>query len=161
AESTLAAPAIVGPPPQPDPGIHSSEYRLFRDGVRTGGTGLPGAIPLGFGLRNPDDDGPNGPDPLRPSLKPKMTVVYQPANDMLHAFRAGPCGTGTCAETGGEELWGFVPYDELGKLSLAVDAQAPGDHQYMIATSVRMADVFVPGPFSRNVGGVTVTGSGV
>src|SRR5262249_53733246 len=42
-----------------------------------------------------------------------------------------------------------------------VDAQAPGDHQYMIATSVRMADVFVPGPFSRNVGGVTVTGSGV
>ena len=26
----------------------------------------------------------------RTNLKPVMTVVYAPANDMLHAFRAGP-----------------------------------------------------------------------
>src|SRR5260221_9856187 len=54
-----------------------------------------------------------------------MTVVYTGANDMLHAFRAGPsCATGpslstpvVCAgDNGGQELWGFVPYDQLVKL---------------------------------------------
>ena len=51
----------------------------------------------------------------------RTKMVYVGSNDgMLHAFRAGPnCSPSTagCPETGGEELWGFVPFDQLGALS--------------------------------------------
>jgi hypothetical protein len=171
AETTLAQPALVTPPANKLPTVHSSEYLLYRDGprIRTGANtgenpvncfGVP-CTSLGFGLRNPDRDGRE----LTPSrasgqsrqlLKPVMSVVYVAANDMLHAFRAGPClsSAGLCAEPtngaplgledGGEELWGFVPYDLLPKLRKRMETQSRDFHTYMMASSVRFADVFFP-----------------
>jgi hypothetical protein len=154
AESTLAAPAVVAPPLQPIPSVHSAEYTLYRDGPRDGSNNATNGIPNGFGLRNPDKDraaqaspGPDG----RTTLKPVMSVVYHAANDMLHAFKA----------VDGEELWAYVPYDQLGKLRELLRIQARDPHTYVLAAPVRFGDVFVPGPFSRSVGGVTVSGDGV
>jgi hypothetical protein len=171
AESTLSAPAVVTPPSQGLPASHQAEYRLFRDGPRATGDVATNGIANGFGLRNPDLDASapaTGPDP-RTALKPVMSVVYHGANDMLHAFRAGPCQTsgtaGTCVggalETGGEELWAFVPYDQLGKLRERLKPQARDPHTYMIAAPVRFSDVFVPGNFSRSIGSATAAGGGV
>jgi hypothetical protein len=105
----------------------------------------------------------------RDDLKPVMTVAYHAANDMLHAFRAGPCrdnsGGNTCRdsrqETGGEELWGFVPFDMLGQIKERMGSQRREPHTYVIAAPVRLADVFVPGSFSRTVGGASISGDGV
>jgi hypothetical protein len=154
AESTLAAPAVVTPPLQPSTTIHAAEYTLYRDGPRDASGDATNGIAHGFGLRNPDKDEQSastpGPD-SRTTLKPAMSVVYHGANDMLHAFRAWD----------GEELWGFVPYDQLGKLRERLKPQQRDPHTYVVAAPVRVADVFVPGPFSRGVGGVTVSGDGV
>jgi hypothetical protein len=175
ADSELATAAVVTPPslsePEATPWV--SEYRLMRDGVRNASGKNPdnaGAqIRQGFGLARPDDDQTTGtglPD-ARTNLKPVMTVIYAPANDMLHAFRAGPnCSSRTppaCAETGGEELWGFVPYDQLNALYLrpANEPQGRANHVFMLARGVRFADVFVPGTLTDvNVGGVTVPSMG-
>jgi hypothetical protein len=163
AESTLAAPAVVTPPLQGSPATHAPEYALFRDGPRSASDVAIDGLALGFGLRNPDKDATSqaspGADP-RTALKPVMSVVYHGANDMLHAFRAGPCPS-TCTEVGGEELWAFVPYDQLGKLRERIKPQARDPHTYVIASPVRVSDVFVPGSFSRSVGGVNVSGDGV
>jgi hypothetical protein len=170
AESTLAAPAVVTPPLQGNPDTHVAEYKLYRDGPRTSTDGATNGIVHGFGLRNPDLDAstpPTGPD-TRAALKPVMSVVYHGANDMLHAFRAGPqsMSLGTCTvsatnECGGEELWGFAPYDQLGKLRERMRPQARDPHTYVVAAPVRVADVFVPGSFSRSIGGATASGAGV
>src|SRR6185295_10542604 len=83
----------------------------------------------GLGLRNPDRDGqeqPVGPQ-RRDVLKPSMTMVIVPSNDMLHAFRGGPCPTGVArclGEGGGEELWAFVPHDLLPNLKDRMKAQS-------------------------------------
>jgi hypothetical protein len=154
-ESTVAASAVVTPPLETQSEAHSTEYRLFRDGPRSSGTAVNG-IAYGFGLRNPDKDGSTT---SRPLLKPIMSVVYVPTNEMLHAFRAGPClpgGPVPCNDTGGEELWGFVPFDQLGKLAGRMQPQTRDPHTYMLATSVRFADVFVPEAFNQSVGGVTI-----
>jgi hypothetical protein len=107
AESTLAAPAVVTPPLQPPATNHAAEYTLYRDGPRDGSGDGAGGLENGFGLRNPDKDNTSvltqGPD-SRTALKPVMSVVYHAANDMVHAFKA----------VDGEELWAFVPYDQLG-----------------------------------------------
>jgi len=67
------------------------------------------------------------------------------ANDMLHAFRAGPqCALAVGCEQGSEELWGFIPYDQLGKLIDIHAGQTTTPHNYVIASSIRVADVFVP-----------------
>ncbi len=96
-----------------------------------------------------------------------MTVVYTGANDMLHAFRAGPsCATGpslstpvVCAgDNGGQELWGFVPYDQLVKLHDRYRdfPESKTTKNYMIAASIRFADVFVPGALpTPSIGGTT------
>ena len=174
AESTLAAPAVAGAPAQTPPTLHQAEYTLYRDGPRaTDGTARDG-MSMGFGLRNPDDDSTSRTDAApgmdsRSTLKPVMTVAYHAANDMLHAFRAGPCrdnsGGGLCqdsrTETGGEEMWGFIPYDALGTLKDRLGSQKRDPHTYVIASAVRLADVFVPGAFSRNVGGAAISGDGV
>ncbi|HVR72198.1 MAG TPA: hypothetical protein VMT87_15245 [Vicinamibacteria bacterium] len=171
AESTLAAPAVVTPPLQGNPETHVAEYKLYRDGPRATGDIAANGIANGFGLRNPDVDAntpATGPD-TRTTLKPVMSVVYHGANDMLHAFRAGPCQslgsagscTGGASETGGEELWAYVPYDQLGKLRERLKPQARDPHTYVIAAPVRVSDIFVPGSFSRTVGGVSVSGGGV
>src|SRR5262249_14267376 len=109
-ESTLATAAVVGPPLQSLPTATPwvPEYVLYRDGPRnssgqnseggasTTGTPAPGGtIPtqtsMGYGLTNPDkDNNPPAPANDARTIKPVMTVVYQGANDMLHAFRAGP-----------------------------------------------------------------------
>ncbi|HEY6510295.1 MAG TPA: hypothetical protein VIY56_19865, partial [Vicinamibacterales bacterium] len=158
--------AIVTPPLPAEPEIYPAEYQVFRDGDSASGTGLANTdayIRMGFGLRNPDADGSVGPDAAdtRASLKPVMTVLYAPANDMLHAFRAGPCDTPSlsvpCNEAGGEELWGFIPFDQIHTVMLraAHEPQGRDNHVYSLARGVRFADVFVPGAFSRSAGGVT------
>jgi hypothetical protein len=84
---------------------------------------------------------------------------------MLHAFRAGPCFTAGlpstgCTETGGEELWGFVPYDQLESVRLraANEPQGRNNHVFMLARGVRFADVFVPGAMTDvSIGNVTVS----
>ena len=173
ADSTLATPAVVGQPvPQGPTGSgFETEYKLYQDGFRNTDNEIVGdGTDIGFGLRNPDKDAnhtTNGPATDVPNLKPAMTVLYVAANDMLHAFRAGPnCASpnpyelppGTtnppfsgfrysaCAETGGEELWGFVPFDQLGKLRQRLAVQTRSNHTYMLASSLRFGDIFVPNP---------------
>jgi hypothetical protein len=76
-----------------------------------------------------------------------MTVIYHGANDGLHAFSG----------ESGEELWSFVPFDQLGKIyTLARMGQTRDNHVYMIGSAVRAVDVFVPGSFT--VGTRTYTG---
>jgi hypothetical protein len=177
ADSTLAESALIPPPTRigPDGGGFGQEYALLRDGVRNGSNVAADGLDVGFGLTQPDDDAnkpTTGPD-TRANLKPVMTVLYTPANDMLHAFRAGrsssattiACTRSATLDCGGEELWGFVPFDQLGKLRERLRPQSRSQHTYMMGASVRFADVFVPnagttGNFNgstatRTVGGVT------
>ena len=51
-------------------------------------------------------------------------------------------------ECGGEELWAFVPYDQLGKLNSRYrnNPQKRDPHDYMMARGIRFSDVFVPNP---------------
>ncbi len=157
-ESTLATPAVMTPPSNRVPEVHQAEYLLMRDGPRdlVTGSAIPGTVVLGYGLRNPDADGKEAPSGPRTdnTLKPVMSVVYLAANDMLHAFRAGPQVVGS--ETGGEELWGYVPYDQLPKLRDRLKLQTRTDHVFMMAASVRFGDVFVPG--THTVAGKTYDG---
>jgi hypothetical protein len=181
AESTLAAPGVVTPPVKnpittPQLTIHTAEYDKYVNGP----AGLSGTPPdtgpsvlMGFGLRTPDGDAagatPSVADSGRLRLKPVMSVVYHATNAMLHAFRAGPCrnaiGGNGCldgsTETGGEELWGFVPYDQLQNLQGRMKVQSRDPHTYMIATPVRFTDVFVPGTWTRTIGTTNFTGTGV
>lgn len=156
-ESTLSTPAVMTPPSNRVPQVHQAEYLLMRDGPRdNSGNAIPGTVVLGYGLRNPDADGKEAPTGPRTdnTLKPVMSVVYLAANDMLHAFRAGPQVVG--AETGGEELWGYVPYDQLPKLRDRLKVQTRTDHVFIMASSVRFGDVFVPG--AHTVAGKSYTG---
>ena len=155
-----------------------TEYELYRDGPRTHTNPAkepdgvnPGGSPLiraGFALRNPDRDGNNTVagsvqgrifynDDTRLGLKPVMSVLYAGTNSALHAFRAGPsvktvittaCTPSATVECGGEELWAFVPYDQLGKLNKRYlnNPQKRDPHDYMIARGIRFSDVFVPNP---------------
>jgi hypothetical protein len=176
-DSELATAAVVTPPSlsEPDATPYVAEYKLFRDGAgdkpRTDSDAM---IRQGFGLSQPDDDGATASHTAdaRAGLKPVMTVVYAPANDMLHAFRAGPsCSpaftsyspltpNSACAEGGGEELWGFVPYDQLEavRLRAANEPQGRANHVFMLARGVRFADIFVPGAMTNvNIGGETIS----
>lgn len=156
-DTTLADAAVVTPPIElsPENGPYSVEYELYRDGARVSATQVASnGLDVGLGLRNPDRDATNpvsGPD-SRTTLKPVMSVLYVPANDMLHAFRAGrssastaiTCTRSATLDCGGEELWGFVPFDQLGKLRERLRPQTRSAHTYMMAAAVRFADVFVP-----------------
>jgi hypothetical protein len=159
-DSTLSQPAIASPPLRNTPDDHIKEFLLFRDGRRGADRQGIDEISSGFGLRNPDFDDPNPQSNL--ALKPVMTVAYVGANDGIHAFRGGPnCGdedyVNQCDEIGLEELWNFVPFDQLGKLSeLTSTGQQQDPHTYMIGTSPRLADIFVEDPFT--LGGVTYEG---
>lgn len=177
AESTLAAPGVVTPPLLEGPSAGSlgaDEYVHYRDGVRTS-AGVPiDGNANGLGLRNPDRLAASASTAAKDAaaanlnLKPSMSVVYHATNQGLHAFRAGPCPipragssistvTIPCAgEGGGEELWAFVPYDLLGKLPPLVTTQTRSTKQYLLASPVRFADIFVPGSATFN--GVTFTG---
>ena len=177
ADSELATVAVATPPLPAEPKAYVEEYQLLTKGPRnaagknTDTAGLE--LKQGFGLRTPDDDNTAGSGPLaidtRSALKPVMTVVYAPANDMLHAFRAGPCYSpsttpancvgASASESGGEELWGFVPFDMLHAIRLraANQPQTRANHVYMLARGMRLTDVFVPGAMtSVNIGGITV-----
>lgn len=161
ADTILSAVAVATPPLRFEPSKHISEFVLYRDGVRDqNGQGV-NDTELGFGLRNPDFDDQ---DPeSKTALKPIMTTVYHAANDMLHAFRAGPqCPpgfTGGCAgtEQGSEELYGFAPFDTLANAVAFVKAQGQktNPHIFGIAASLRLATVFVP---SQDAGGYLVNG---
>ena len=115
--------------------------------------------------------GRSGCPDTRIPVKPVMTVVYAPANDMLHAFRAGPCYSPRsratarrhprhCAERGGEELWGFVPYDQLEAVRLrAATSRGTGDHVGRLARgSARRRLRAGPRPHADavNIGGETI-----
>jgi len=168
ADSELATAAVVTPPLPAEPTAtpYLAEYSLFRDGPRVSGTnaersvGSPAQVKMGFGLRSPDADGTVATAAVdtKVGLKPVMTVLYAPANDMLHAFRAGPCDTPgltvPCNERGGEELWGFLPFDQLHTVLLraAFEPQGKTNHVYAIARGVRFSDIFVPGAYSRTLG---------
>ncbi|MFN8091492.1 MAG: hypothetical protein U0599_04580 [Vicinamibacteria bacterium] len=170
ADSEMATAGVITPPnlDGPEATPYMAEYTLMTKGPRNASAKNPdtaGAqIPMGFGLTQPDDDNTVSGDATdsRSNLKPVMTVVYQPANDMLHAFRAGPnCSpsTSSCAESGGEELWGFLPYDQLISLRLRFlnEPQGRANHVFTMARGVRFADIFVPGAMTNvNIGGVTV-----
>jgi hypothetical protein len=171
AESTLAAPGVITPPLQSNVSTHlSPEYVLYRDGPRDTTVTPKVARNLtnsGFGLRNPDDDG-TPTSQADTTLKPSMSIALQPTNHMLHAFRAGPqlvvsgvCTQSATNECGGEELWAFVPFDQIGKLTTRMQPQTRTNHTYVMASPVRFADVFVPGSFSKTFVGGSASGSGV
>jgi hypothetical protein len=154
AESTIATPAIVGPPGELPTVRHGNEWLIYRDGPRDISNRLAStnSIENGFGLRNPDRDDSTA--STAGEQEPVMTVVYVGANDMLHAFRAGPqgCTASACPTTGkeggGEELWGFVPYDLLPVLKDKRPGQSRLNPVYMISSSLRIGDVFVPGTYT-------------
>lgn len=143
-DTTLAQMAVATPPLKTTPGAMAQEWVLYRDGRRDSSNQGINEISKGFGLRNPDYDDANPTTKI--DLKPVMTVVYLPANDGLHAFSA---------ETS-EELWTFVPIDQLGKLKDLIGGQLRDPHTYMIASSIRLADVFIPGSFT--LGGFSYSG---
>jgi hypothetical protein len=178
-DTTNSTPAVVTPPLRSTPDKHAAEFVLFRDGRRDENRQGINEIDLGFGLRNPDFD--DAFPASKTALKPIMTTIYIGAQDMLHAFRAGPnCGDPDptlCAEQGGEELWGFIPFDLLGNQKNMIPRIEWGDptsrgytirgpmlptvdpdpvnppndrdhHTYGIASSIRVADIFVPGSFT-------------
>ena len=203
AESTVATPAVVGPPQEetPDATPWKPEYLLYRDGPRDhtnpanepeGEATFSGSmIRAGFGLRNPDRDAKNNPigtvqgrvfygNDSR-AMKPVMTVLYTGSNLALHAFRAGTsvataistaCGSSTAEvagrDCGGEELWAYLPYDQLDKLAKRYvnNPQKRDPHDYVIARAVRFTDIFVPNPgpaadpdnslVTKTVGGVSL-----
>jgi len=169
-ESTLAAPGIVAPPLEVQVSTpQKPEYALFRDGPRDGSGKAVNLIDSGFGLRNPDNDS-NPTSQADVNLKPSMTVVLHATNHMLHAFRGGPqsmsgsppsCTQTSTNECGGEELWAYVPYDQLAKLAQRMVPQSRTNHTYVMAAPVRFADIFVPGAFSKPFAGGTASGSGV
>jgi type IV pilus assembly protein PilY1 len=83
-------------------------------------------------------------DPLYLAFKTaqaaRTTVLLTGANDgMLHAFR----------ETDGEELWGFIPPDLLGKLQDLTPYT--GAHEYYVDSSPVAADVEIAGAYSTVV----------
>jgi hypothetical protein len=171
AESSLAAPGVVTPPLESNvKGSRLPEYLLYRDGPRDNTVSPKRARNLtesGFGLRNPDDDGVPA-SASDAALKPAMSVILHPTNHMLHAFRAGPmatsgttCTQSTTNECGGEEMWAFVPFDQLSKLADRMQPQTRTTHTYVMAAPIRFADVFVPGSFSKGFTGGTAAGAGV
>ena len=172
-ESTIGTPSLVTQPLNITPTVHTPEYLLYRDGPRDN-SGDAGAnseffIRKGLGLRHPDRDGNEQPagTQVRDALKPSMSMILVPSNDMLHAFRAGPCpgnvarcGNGALKERGSEELWAFVPHDLLPNLKDRMKAQTRQDHTYMISASLRTADVFVPGAGTLTINGKTYVTTG-
>jgi hypothetical protein len=162
ADSAVAQPAMIPPPLEGKPNQHQVEYELFRDGPRNNNTALD-SISAGLGLRNPDkEQSQTAASQNDLNLKPRMTMVYYPSNAGLHAFRAGPCLVinATCTDTGGEELWMFIPFDQLFKLKdiMALANQQRATHQYMMTTSVRFADVFMPVAWDETSGNPDKTG---
>ena len=145
-DSTLSQPAVMTPPLGATPQEHVREWTLYRDGHRNASRdGVPGDLDLGFGLRNPDFEDAN-PEP-KLTLKPRMSVVFYGTNLLLHALNAATA----------EELWAYLPFDQLSRpLEFLRRGQTRGDHLYGIAASLRLADVFVPVPFTD--GGFTYDG---
>ena len=175
ADATYGTPAVISVPSAGEPSIHTDEYVLYRDGgTDSSGAKTDGTF-QGFGLRNPDKDdttcppGPTCTTDSRTNLKPQMTVAYVGSNDMLHAFRAGcsdPASMGNCygaTSDAGQEMWGFVPYDQLGKLGTRLQNRPAkrSPHDYMISTGLRFADVFVPGPLQGNDGSPRLSTLGI
>ena len=146
APSTAGQPAVVTVPSNIPPSVYATEYTAYLDGERQpDGSNTATTITSGFGLRNPDDDGRTNPEAAL-DLKPVMSVVYLPADDGLHAFRAGPNHPdGTVrTEWGGEELWTYVPFDQLPKLQQRMKIQDRATYVYMMGGSVRFGEVFDP-----------------
>jgi hypothetical protein len=50
-------------------------------------------------------------------------------------------------DCGGDELWGFVPFDQLSKLysRFVNNPQKRDPHDYVVARGIRFSDIFIPG----------------
>ena len=143
------------PPGEGNPILHPDEWILFKNGPRDVSNHLAGSnsIENGFGLRNPDQLDPTS--STGGEQEPRMTVLYVAANDMLHAFRAGPqsCSVATARppagkEGGGEELWGFVAYELLPRLRTSGNPQSRVSPTFMFSSSLRFGDAFVAGSYT-------------
>jgi hypothetical protein len=84
-----ATAAVLAYPVEAQPSVYTDQYSKYLYGVVGDNDGKGVAqSKAGFGLRTPDGTAASPRTEL--NLKPVMTVVYVPSNDMLHAFRAGP-----------------------------------------------------------------------
>jgi len=182
APGVVTPPLLAGPK---SGGLGFEEYKHYRDGIKQSNGApvvtTPSQVVRGLGLRNPDRLADDASQSLKDAafadlvLKPSMSVVYHATNQALHAFRGGPCPVpdsssglgatsvdcentldGTPRESGGEELWAFVPFDQLSKLPALTKIQSRANKQYLLAAPVRFTDVFVPG--GASYGGVSFTG---
>ena len=146
-DSELATAAVVTPPlpAEPDGDSVPAEYGLFRDGPRRERREhrQPAACRSRWAsaCATPTTTAPSATDAAdttRPNLKPVMTVLYAPgqrhaARVPRRAVRHARLITVPCNETGGEELWGFVPYDQLHTVMLraAYEPQGKANHVYI------------------------------
>jgi hypothetical protein len=145
-ESTLSKAIVMTPPLRDAPSAHFREWILFRDGRRNVDREGIEELDLGFGQTNPDIDDQDADTKL--ALKPRKTVLFHGTNLVLYA---------TSAESG-EELWAYLPFDLLPTIDQVLRlGQSRDDHRYGVATSLRLADVFVPGPFTVSSSNGTVT----
>lgn len=182
APGVVTPPLLAGPK---SGGLGYEEYKHYRDGIKQANgapfASTPSQVVRGVGLRNPDRLADDASQSVKDAafanleLKPSMSVVYHATNQGLHALRGGPCPVpdsssglgatsvdcqntldGTPRESGGEELWAFVPFDQLAKLPALTKIQTRDNKQYLLAAPVRFTDVFVPG--NASYGGVAFTG---
>jgi hypothetical protein len=92
-------------------------------------------------------------------------------NELLDASTTPPqrfmstAKTATPDDCGGDELWGFVPFDQLSKLysRFVNNPQKRDPHDYVVARGIRFSDIFIPGPQTNLPlgGGVTQSIQGV
>ena len=93
AESTIATPAFVGQPGELASRAHQAEWILYRDGPRNIDQTIARRVEPRSKRLRPAQPGPRRSDRRHQRhQEPVMTVVYVAANDMMHAFRAGPAG---------------------------------------------------------------------
>ena len=159
-DSTLATPALASPPLRFTPSTHVAEFILYRDGRRNAsGQGID-EMSKGFGLRNPDFDDANPETKL--DLKPVMSVVYLGANDMLHAFRAGPqCGGGTArasANRAARSCGASSPTTSSASSARCARGRRPSRTPSSSRASLRVATIFIPDSDGYVYDGVTYTG---
>ncbi len=70
----------------------------------------------------------------------RTKVVYAAANDgMLHAFKVG---SGSGDDSGGTELWAFVPSAVIPELWRLADADYDGAHRYYVDATPNVADIW-------------------
>ena len=169
AESTLAASAVVTPPLQsaagdPQRGVQAVPRRPARreqPGLRRARLRLrppqpgPRRQPAGHSAANAEPEA--GDERHLPRHEPHGSRVPRRVR-WPPAASPGVCTPSATNECGGEELWAFVPFDQLSKLGERVKPQVRNPHTYVVATPIRVTDIFVPGTSARRRRHVSGTG---